>query len=46
MAEIFPNEGLDLIYGGFPKGATGSPVYLRSAGCRARMREFLRRAQD
>jgi hypothetical protein len=23
MAEIFPNEGLDLIYGGFPKGATG-----------------------
>jgi hypothetical protein len=23
VAEIFPNEGLDLIYGGFPKGATG-----------------------
>jgi hypothetical protein len=23
MAEIFPNEGLDLIYGGWPKGATG-----------------------
>ena len=23
MAEIFPNEGLDLIYGGFPKGSTG-----------------------
>jgi len=23
MAEIFPNEGLDLIYGGFPKGGTG-----------------------
>lgn len=23
MAEIFPNEGLDLIYAGYPKGATG-----------------------
>jgi hypothetical protein len=23
MAEIFPNEGLDLIYAGFPKGGTG-----------------------
>ncbi len=23
MAEIFPNEGLDLIFGGFPKGGTG-----------------------
>jgi hypothetical protein len=23
LAEIFPNEGLDLIYGGFPKGGTG-----------------------
>jgi hypothetical protein len=23
MAEIFPNEGLDLIYGGFPKGGAG-----------------------
>jgi hypothetical protein len=23
VAEIFPNEGLDLIYGGFPKGGTG-----------------------
>jgi hypothetical protein len=23
VAEIFPNEGLDLIYGGWPKGATG-----------------------
>jgi hypothetical protein len=23
MAEVFPNEGLDLIYGGFPKGGTG-----------------------
>lgn len=23
MAEIFPNEGLDLIFAGFPKGGTG-----------------------
>jgi hypothetical protein len=23
MAEIFPNEGLDLLYAGFPKGGTG-----------------------
>jgi len=23
LAEIFPNEGLDLIYGGWPKGGTG-----------------------
>jgi hypothetical protein len=23
VAEIFPNEGLDLIYAGYPKGATG-----------------------
>lgn len=23
MAEIFPNEGLDLIFAGYPKGATG-----------------------
>jgi hypothetical protein len=23
MPEIFPNEGLDLIYAGYPKGATG-----------------------
>lgn len=23
MAEIFPNEGLDLIFGGYPKGGTG-----------------------